>query len=249
MEKNNSIIKFHNLCKSYDQFKLNRISFNVGKGEVVGLIGANGAGKSTTIKSILKIINADSGEITFLGNNILEDSRPNYKEDIGYVGEDVDFFSNQKLCNIKKFYEIHYNSWDDETYRYLCEDVFELNNETKIKELSKGMKVKFSLSLALSHRPKLLIMDEPTSGLDPIVRRKILEILKDYSKNYDAGILFSSHITEDMKKIADKLVFLDKGELLKECSMEYIKKNNIDIDEYLELLIHNRGEDNEKNIL
>jgi len=153
------------------------------------------------------------------------------------------------LCNIKKFYEIHYNSWNEETYRYLCEDVFELNNETKIKELSKGMKVKFSLSLALSHRPKLLIMDEPTSGLDPIVRSKILEILKGYSKNNDAGILFSSHITEDMKKIADKLVFLDKGEFLKECSMEYIKNNNIDIDEYLELLIHNRGEDNEKNIL
>jgi len=249
MKKDSVIIDIKNLCKAYGKFKLKNISFALSKGEVVGLIGPNGAGKSTTIKLILNIIESDSGEILFLCKDILKANSPLYKEEIGYVGENVDFFLNQKLENIKKYYKIYYKNWDEQTYQYLFKDVFELNGELKMKELSKGMKVKFSLALALSHNPKLLIMDEPTSGLDPIVRSKILRILKEYAQNYDAAILFSSHITEDMNKIADKLIFLNNGEILEECTVEDIKKKDCEIDEYLELLINNERVNYGKGVL
>lgn len=248
MNSNTVILELKNVCKSYKSFKLKNISFAISKGEVVGLIGANGVGKSTTIKMILNIIESDSGEILFLGNDILKSNRTSYKEEIGYVGENVDFFLNQKLKNIKKYYKTNYKNWNDHTYQYLLNEVFELNDELKIKELSKGMKVKFSLALSLSHNPKLLIMDEPTSGLDPIVRSKILRILKEYAKKYDVAILFSSHITEDMNKIADKLVFINNGEILEECSMEDMKKKEYGIDEYLEFLM-NKERDYAKDML
>lgn len=237
MKKDSLIISVKNLCKEYDEFKLKNISFSLSNGEIVGLIGPNGAGKSTTIKLILNIIESDSGQIFFLDKDILKTNNTLYKEDIGYIGENTDFFINQKLDDIKKYYKIHYKNWNEQTYQHLFNDIFELNEGLKIKELSKGMKVKFSLALALSHNPKLLIMDEPTSGLDPMVRSKILKILKQYAENYKVAILFSSHITEDMNKIADKLVFLNNGKVLEECTVDDVKKAGYSIDEYLELLI------------
>lgn len=243
------IINVNNLCKKYDEFKLKNVSFALSKGEIVGLIGPNGAGKSTTIKSILNIIDVDSGEIIFLGKDILKNENPTYKEEVGYVGENVDFYLNQKLVNIKKYYKLHYKNWDEQNYQHLMNDVFDVNEKLRIKECSKGMKVKFSLALALSHNPKLLIMDEPTSGLDPIVRRKILKILKEYAQEKSISILFSSHITEDMNKIADKLVFLNNGEIMEECTVEDIKEKGYEIDEYLEALISKQEEKYEKDFL
>lgn len=249
MKNNNFIIQIKNLCKSYNDFELKNVSFEISKGEVVGLIGPNGAGKSTTIKAILNIIDVGSGEIIFLGKNILEEKSPSYKEEIGYVGENVDFFNNKKLGSIENYYKMYYKNWSEQTYEYLFKDIFELKKSMKVKELSKGMKVKFALALALSHKPKLLIMDEPTSGLDPIVRSKILRILKEYAQNNDIAILFSSHITEDMSKIANKVVFLNRGEILKECSIEHLQKTGYAIDDYLEWLIENKEGDYEENIL
>lgn len=249
MKRDDVIINIKNLCKSYDSFELKDISFSLYSGEVVGLIGPNGAGKSTTIKLILRILESDSGEIFFLGKDILRNNEPSYKEYIGYVGENVDFFSNQKLKSIKEYYKTYYKNWSEETYRHFFNDIFELNPEMRVKELSKGMKVKFTLALALSHNPKLLIMDEPTLGLDPIVRSKILKILKEYAKSRGIAILFSSHITEDMNKIADRLVFLGNGIILDKCSIADIKEKKCDIDEYLEVLINNREGNNEKSFI
>lgn len=249
MENNNLIIEINNLEKKYNSFKLKNISFSLSKGEVVGLIGPNGAGKSTIIKSILNIIESDAGEIIFLGENILNSNNISYKEEIGYVGENVDFFQNQKIKNIKKYYQMYYENWDEQMYQHLFNNIFELSGEMKIKELSKGMKVKFSLALALSHNPKLLIMDEPTSGLDPIVRSKILKILKEYAEKYGTAILFSSHITEDMNRIADKLIFLNHGIILDVCTMDDMKKKECGIDEYLETLLKNEELNYEKNLL
>lgn len=248
MENNNLIIEINNLCKSYRSFKLNDISFSLSRGEVVGLIGPNGAGKSTLIKLILNIVESDSGEVIFLGEDISNSRNPLYKEKIGYVGEYIDYFPNQKIKNIKRFYQMYFQDWDEQIYQYLFNDVFELSGDIKIKELSKGMRVKFSLALALSHNPKLLIMDEPTSGLDPIVRSKILKILRAYSKENGTAILFSSHITEDMNKIADKLIFLNHGKILGKCQMDEMKKKKCKIDEYLERLIGNEESKYEKNL-
>lgn len=247
MKKKEMIIDIRDLCKTYNEFILHNISFSLAKGEIVGLIGPNGAGKSTTIKLILNIIESDSGEIEFLGKDILNTNSPCYKEEIGYVGENVDFFLNQKLINIKKYYRAQYKNWNEQTYSYLIKDIFELNENSKMKELSKGMKVKFSLALALSHNPRLLIMDEPTSGLDPLVRSKLLKILKEYAQKADIAILFSSHITEDMNKIADKLIFLNNGRILDECTMDEIREKGCGIDEYLEQLINSEVDRYDKN--
>lgn len=243
-----TILEVNNICKSYDRFKLKNISFKVNNGDVVGLIGANGSGKSTTIKIILKIVEKDSGDIKFLGYSVLKDDNILYKENIGYVGENSDFFPNQRLKDVKNFYREYYCNWDEKTYNYLFNDVFELSENYKVKELSKGMKVKFYLTLALSHNPKLLIMDEPTSGLDPIVRSRILKILKEYAVKKNASIIFSSHITEDMNKIATKLVFLNNGEVLEECNIEELLNRNYAIDEYLETLIADKELKYEKDI-
>ncbi|MBZ4666271.1 ABC transporter ATP-binding protein [Mahella sp.] len=240
MENNNIVLEIKKICKTYDDFKLNNISFDLRSGEIIGLIGPNGAGKSTIIKIILKIIESDSGKITFLGDEILNNNQVLYKEHIGYVGENIDFFLNQRLKNIKNFYRVHYSNWDEEHYQYLLKTVFELNDESRPKELSKGMKVKFSLALALSHNPKLLILDEPTSGLDPIVRGKILKILKEYADKKSVAIIFSSHITEDMNKIANKLVFLNKGQILESCTVKDVLDKKYSIDEYLEMLINDK---------
>ena len=152
----------------------------------------------------------------------------------------MDFFEKCRLKEIKQFYQLYYSTWDEKNYRSLMER-FELLEGYKMSELSKGMKTKFSLCLALAHRPELLLMDEPTSGLDPLVRNEILALLKQYAKTEGAGILFSSHITEDMEKIAEELLFLYRGKLLDKCKIEKFVDNRIPIDVHLENLIVGRG--------
>lgn len=213
------ILTVQDICKRYHDFFLDYVSFEIKAGEIVGLIGPNGAGKSTVLKLILGIIGLDEGAIFLRKEKMHSKDGKSLKERVGYVGENVDFFEKCRLKEIKQFYQLFYSTWDEKHYRSLMER-FELLEGYKMSELSKGMKTKFSLCLALAHRPELLLMDEPTSGLDPLVRNEILALLKQYAKTEGAGILFSSHITEDMEKIAEELLFLYRGKLLDRCKME-----------------------------
>lgn len=178
----------------------------------------------------------DSGEVIFSNNNIYKSGSMLYKEYIGYVGENIDYFIKCQLKDIKNFYKSFYRTWNENYYKMIM-GKFELIDTYRMMELSKGMRVKFSLCLALAHKPKLLLMDEPTSGLDPLVRNEILAILKNYVKTNEASILFSSHITEDMAKIADDLLFIYKGRIIEKCLTQNLLAKGIDIDSYLENLI------------
>ncbi|SHH65378.1 ABC-2 type transport system ATP-binding protein [Anaerosphaera aminiphila DSM 21120] len=201
-------IEIKNLCKSYGDFSLDNVSFNVEQGSIMGLIGENGSGKTTIIKSILSIIKHD-GEISVLGGEIDED----IKQKIGVVFDDA-FISNYlTVKEVGKVLSGIYKNWDMEYYNYLLGE-FKLPEDKMIKNFSKGMVVKIKIACALSSRPKLLILDEPTSGLDPVIRDEILDIFYDFIEDEEHTILISSHITSDLEKIADYITFIDNGKVL-----------------------------------
>lgn len=210
MTKGN-MLEINSLNKSYPKFELKNINLAIKKGEIMGFIGPNGAGKSTTIKSIVNIIPFDRGKITIDGKD-LSSNEIEIKQDIGYVGEHLDFYEKVKIRKIYKFTRKYYKNWDESLFADLVKR-FGLDLDKKMNELSKGMIVKFSLAMALAHHPKLLILDEPTSGLDPVVRNDLLEMLLEIVKNERCSVLFSSHITEDIAKIADKVAFIYDGEI------------------------------------
>ena len=205
-----NVLEINNLSKKYEKFELKNINLKIPEGSILGLIGQNGAGKSTIIKSIMNIIPYDSGSIKINGNNVNIKNEISIKEEIGYVGEHLDFYPDVKLRQIYKFTCKFYRNWDESLFNRLIE-IFNIDIDKKIKELSKGMVVKFSLAMALSHRPKFLLLDEPTSGLDPVIRSELLDILSEEVKSRKCSILFSSHITEDIIKIADTVAFIDNG--------------------------------------
>ncbi len=178
----------------------------------MGFIGANGAGKTTTIKSILNMIHIDSGEVRILGKNIAE-HEIELKQEIGYAFGGIDFYTRSKMKTLTDVIKKFYTNWDDEIYyNYLRK--FKLDENKKIVELSTGMKVKYSLVLALSHGAKLLILDEPTSGLDPVARDELLEIFQEVVVDGEISILFSTHITSDLEKCADFITFIDNGQII-----------------------------------
>lgn len=205
------ILAISNLSKSYDDFVLGDINFSLQEGTILGLIGPNGAGKSTTIKLLMNMLKRDSGEIRVFGLDY-KSSEIEIKNKIGYVGEEQYFYDDKKVKWIGKFVSSFFKGWDEDKFNYLLQS-FNISSNKKIRELSKGMKVKLSLAIALSHNPKLIILDDPTLGLDPVVRHEVLNILHDYAKTKSASVLFSSHITEDLTKIADELIFLIDGQI------------------------------------
>lgn len=207
MEK---LLEVKGLTKQYKRFLLEDFSFEVKKGSITGLIGINGAGKTTVIKSIAQLINYDAGEIKILGNDIKKFSDKNEK--VGYVLDSSYFYENLSLKQMKAIISASYKSWDESAYIEYC-DYFDLTQEQKIESLSKGMKMKYALALALSHNAELLIMDEPTSGLDPLARNGIMKILKEFVADRTKSVLFSTHITSDLEKVADNIVFLHRGKL------------------------------------
>ncbi|MBQ8827442.1 MAG: ABC transporter ATP-binding protein [Oscillospiraceae bacterium] len=205
-------IEISNLTKKYDGFTLDNISFNVPKGTVMGFIGQNGAGKTTTIRSILNIIKTDSGTIKMLG---LDHNEHEYeiKEQIAAVFDELPFYEGFNANQISVMFSGLYGSWDEKKFfEYL--DRFALPRKKKLKQFSKGMKMKFQIATALSHGAKLLIMDEATTSLDPVVRNEILDIFREYIQDENNSILMSSHITSDLEKIADCVTFIDKGRIL-----------------------------------
>ena len=204
-----SILKLKGVCKKYPSFELKDVSFSVEKGEIVGFIGRNGAGKTTTLKAIMNLIAIDKGEIFAFGSDFRKNTLE-AKQKIGFSLSEINYYPDNKLKSISAVIKKCYKNFDDSMYRELL-DEFSLNENKKIKELSSGMKVKYSLALALSHNAELLILDEPTSGLDPISRYEIIELFKKFVANKARSILFSTHITADLERCAEKIVYIHKG--------------------------------------
>lgn len=206
-----TILQVENLTKQYAAFKLDHVSFSVPKGTIMGLIGENGAGKSTTINAILDLINKDDGKVTFWGQELYASKQ--LKEDIGVVFDGINFYETLTPAKVSKISRAAYKQWDESLYQdYL--NRFQLPLDKEIKELSKGMKMKLGIAAALSHNPKLLILDEATSGLDPVMRDDILDIFLEFVQDENHSILMSSHITTDLEKVADYITFIHQGKVL-----------------------------------
>ena len=205
-------IEVRNLTKEYENFKLENVSFNVGKGIIMGFIGENGAAKSTTIKAILNLIKKDNGLITVLGKEINRNEK-GIKNELGIVLNDGNFNEKLNVKAINKIMKNIYKRWDDDVfYKYI--EKFNIDTSKKIEEFSKGMKMKLSIAIALSHKAKILILDEATSGLDPVARDEVLDILMEFIQNEENSILMSSHITSDLEKIADYITFIHNGKII-----------------------------------
>lgn len=204
-------IRIRNLEKSFDDFTLGPIDLDIPNGTIVGYIGQNGAGKSTTIKLILGLLNKDRGEIEVLGVNNTKDVE--IKDRIGVVFDDLLFPEEMILVDVEKFCSGVYSKWDRKSFASYKER-FSLKDKQKIKSYSRGMKMKLSMAVALSHKAELLILDEATSGLDPVVREEILDLLLDFMQDENHTILISSHILSDLEKIADYIAFIHEGRIL-----------------------------------
>lgn len=226
-------IKIENLSKKYEDFELKDVSFNAPCGSIVGLIGENGAGKSTTIKAILDLTEKESGVVEILGSTTLDKET---KEHIGVVFEGNNFPEELNAKELNNVLKNIYKYWNEEKFYGLLYD-FKLPIQKKIKDYSRGMKMKLAILVALSHGTKLLILDEATNGLDPIIREEILDILLDFIQDETHTVLFSSHITSDLEKIADYIVFIknetvflnaSKDELIYEYGILKCKKEDFD---------------------
>ena len=206
-----NILEVRNLTKQYEDFTLDHVSFSIPKGTIMGLIGENGAGKSTTINAILDLIHKDDGTVTFWGQEL--SSAKQLKEDIGVVFDGINFYETLTAAKVGKISQTAYKQWNDRLYReYL--NRFQLPADKEIKTFSKGMKMKLCIAVALSHKPKLLILDEATSGLDPVMRDDILDVFLEFVQDEEHSILISSHITTDLEKVADSITFIHQGKVL-----------------------------------
>lgn len=213
-------LQLHQVSKQYKDFTLDNISFNVPKGSIVGFIGENGAGKTTTIQAILGLVNTDSGTINILN----KEHNTVCKDEIGVVFDGNHYPESLTPNQLKNVFQHIYHSWDNEKYIEMLEK-FELPLNKKIKYYSKGMKMKYSISVALSHQAKLLLLDEATSGLDPIMRDEILDLLLDFIQDEDHSILVSSHITSDLEKVADYIVFIHNGKIIFQKAKDELLEN------------------------
>ena len=205
-----NIVELRDVCKTYPAFRLKNVSFSLEAGKITGFIGRNGAGKTTTIKSMLNLIHTDSGEILYFGTP-LSGHETEIKQRIGYSTGTVSWYPRKMIREIISVTRSFYPSWEESAYRkYMT--LFGIDENKKPIELSEGMKVKFNLLLALSHRAEVLILDEPTSGLDPFSRDELLELFKTL-KDHGVTILFSTHITSDLERCADNIIYISRGEI------------------------------------
>ena len=211
-------IEVKKLNKKFSNFQLKDISFKLPKGYIMGFVGPNGSGKTTTISLILNMLNKDSGEILLFGkDNII--SEDVLKQDIGVVFDSSFYVDSWTIEDVEKANALFYKEWNHNTFEELI-NRFELPKKQKIGVFSKGMQMKLMLSCAFSHNAKLLILDEPTSGLDPVTRNELLELLQEYIKDGEKSVLFSSHITTDLESICDYITFINKGNIIFTGSME-----------------------------
>ena len=205
-------LKLEKVNKKYPTFSLKDVSFTVNSGEIMGFIGRNGAGKTTTLKSIMNLIHYESGKISAFGKDMSENELEN-KQRIGFALSELNYYPNKSIRQLLNVTKRFYKNFDEKKFYEVCK-IFNLNLDKKLEELSSGMKVKYSVAIALSHKAELLILDEPTSGLDPVSRDEILDIFREIVKNGDRAILFSTHITSDLDKCATNITYIHDGEII-----------------------------------
>ena len=222
-----NLIEVKGLCKNFDSFKLQDVSFSLEEGYIMGFIGRNGAGKSTTLKSMLNLMKNDGGEIKLCGFSMPKDEIE-IKNQVGYVFGGVDFYPEAKIARITDVTKTFYREWNNQLYKDLC-DRFEIDQNKKFKQLSAGMKVKYSLAVAMSHNPKLLILDEPTSGLDPAARDDLVLLFQEFIEDGAHSILFSTHITSDLEKCADYVTYIKQGKILASTDRDSFRLSYINV--------------------
>ena len=222
-----NLIEVKDLCKNYEAFKLKNVSFTLEEGFIMGFIGRNGAGKSTTLKTMLNLLKSDGGQVSLCGLSMPKDEIE-IKNQVGYVFGGVDFYPESKISSITNVTKGFYQQWDEERYKELCQR-FEIDQNKKFKELSAGMKVKYSLAVAMSHNPKLLILDEPTSGLDPAARDDLVLLFQEFIEDGQHSILFSTHITSDLEKCADYITYIKQGQILASTDKDSFRKSYISV--------------------
>lgn len=206
------ILEVKNLSKKYTEFALKNINLELPRGYIMGFIGQNGAGKTTTIKAILNLIRQDSGAVRIFGLDPRE-AEMEVKNRIGFVGENQYFYEEMSISWTVNFFKKIYSTWNNQLCNELL-DKFKISRSKRVKDLSKGMRVKLAFALALAHEPELLILDEPTSGLDPAARHDVLQEIQEMIKDERKSVFFSSHITQDIEKIADYVTFIDNGQII-----------------------------------
>ena len=206
------ILVIKDLCKDYPSFSLKNVSFTVKSGEIMGFIGRNGAGKTTTLKSIMNLVHYENGTVEAFGTDMKENELAN-KQRIGFALSELNYYPNKTIRQLMNVTKRFYHNFDEHRFMETCK-LFELNIDKKLEELSSGMKVKYSVAVALSHKAELLILDEPTSGLDPVSRDEILDIFRKIVKNGDRAILFSTHITSDLDKCASDITYIHDGAIV-----------------------------------
>ena len=207
-----NILEVSGLKKSYGNFVLKDVSFSLPEGCITGFIGINGAGKTTTLRTLLHLTQKEAGTVRFFGLDI-DRNEKQIKDRLGIVLDDGCFYEELSLEEMKSVIAPAYTAWSERDFKQYL-DMFSLDPKKKINTLSKGMRMKYALALALSHEAELLIMDEPTSGLDPLIRSQLLQVLTDYMNKGGKGVFFSTHITSDLDKIADMLIMIDNGRIV-----------------------------------
>lgn len=206
-----NILEIKELCKSYDDFALNNVSFSLPKGYIMGFVGENGAGKTTTIRSILNMAKIDSGSISIFGLDSVNDTIA-IKERLGVVFDNLYLAEHLNIKQIENQLKPFYKEWNSKEFFGRIKQ-FDLPENKKIGDFSKGMKMKLMIAVALSHKAELIILDEPTSGLDPVARDELLDILSEYMEDENRGVLFSTHITADVERIADYVTIMHTGKV------------------------------------
>ena len=206
------LVEVRGLGKRYPAFTLEDVSFAVGAGSITGFIGRNGAGKSTTLKCLEGSVHPDAGSVTYFGQPFAGHEEQ-AKRLIGFELGGADFYRNKRVSTIAAVTRRFYDNWDQGAFENYCR-LFSINQAKRVKELSQGMRVKFAVALALSHRSKLLVLDEPTSGLDPASREEVLDVFLQLARDKGVGILFSTHITSDLEKCASHITMIKDGQIL-----------------------------------
>ncbi|MEI4800330.1 ABC transporter ATP-binding protein [Bacillus sp. NPDC077411] len=206
------MLELKNVCKDYQGFSIQNVNFKLPRGYIMGFIGANGSGKSTTIKMIMNLVKRNSGEIYIFGKDNQKHEKE-VKQNIGFVYDENHYYEDLTCEQMKRIIAPFYKKWDEAQYQSYMERL-QVPKNKKIKQLSKGMKMKYAIAMALSHHAELIIMDEPTAGLDPVVRSELLDILQEIVMEEEISVLFSTHITTDLEGIADYITFINEGEIV-----------------------------------